>query len=455
MTSSVSSLNRAARQSVDETTPASPGYLSRQGRDWRLDMLRGFCVLAMVVDHMGGVSPLYLFTGGDRFFTSAAEGFILISGFTAGLVYRRLIARDGIFAAAAKALRRAFSLYLLTVGLTLLVIPVAEFFRLPFAKALDLSRAASYVVSVLTFHRTYTLVNVMLLYTLLLAALPLALLLLERGRTKILLVASWALWLLYQVYPASATFTWPIDGGHLFAFSSWQVLFFTALALGYHRDRLPSPTPRSLGRLHLLAGLATAVVIGCYCLLKLPAERLPAQLQGLRSAWEMLPGWFSQGLFAKDRVGPGRIVASAAVFGFLFLSLTRWWSSLSRPLKPLLLPLGQNALYAWTAHIILGMGAALFLELSGLGEGHMWLNTVLQIGAVILIWLMIRQQFLAVTPRTRPYWYAVPLVLTVLTLILLQHPVFDAPLPRSNAAPAATTVVTGMPAPPGAAAEIG
>ncbi len=447
MTLPASALNTGECQSANDTTPASPGYLSRQGRDWRLDILRGYCVLAMVVDHMGGASPLYLLTGGDRFFTSAAEGFILISGFTAGLVYRRLIARDGMFAAAAKALRRAFSLYLLTVGLTLLVIPVAEFFRLPFAVGLDLSRAVSYVVSVLTLHRTYTLVNVMLLYTLLLVALPPALLLLARGRTKVLLVASWALWLLYQVYPASATFTWPIDGGHLFAFSSWQVLFFTALALGYHRDRLPSPTSRSLRRLHLLAGLATAVVIGCYCLLKLPAERLPAQLQDLRSAWEMLPGWFSQGLFAKARVGPGRIVASTAVFGFLFLSLTRWWKRLSRPLKPFLLLWGQNALYAWTAHIILAMAAALLLKLSGLGEGYMWLNTALQIVALMLIWLMTRWQFMAVTPRTRPYWYAVPFVLAVVTIIILQHPVFDSPLPRSTAAPAVRIAVTGMPAP--------
>ncbi len=399
----------------------------------------------MIMDHVAGVSPLHLFTGGNRFFTSAAEGFILVSGFTAGLVYRRLIVRDGMAASAAKALRRAFSLYLLTVGLTLLVVPVAEFFRLPFAISLDLSRAVSFVVSVLTLHRTYFLADVMLLYTLLLTALPLALLLMKQGRTGILLIASWSLWLLYQVYPTSATFTWPIDGGHLFAFSAWQVLFFTALALGYHRDRLPSPTQRGLRRLHLLTGLAAVALIGCFCLLNLPPDRLPAPLHGLGSAWEMLPIWFGPGLFAKARVGPGRIAASAAVSGFLFLSLTRWWKPLSRLLKPLLLPFGQNALYAYTAHILLAITVPLALMLLDLPEGTPWLNAAIQIGAVALIWLMTRRQFMAVTPRTKRYWYAVPGVLAVLTVIVLQHPVFDSAPPPSTVTPAATTAVTGTP----------
>ena len=38
-----------------------------QGRDLRLDVLRGFCVLAMIVNHISGGSPLHLLTGGERF----------------------------------------------------------------------------------------------------------------------------------------------------------------------------------------------------------------------------------------------------------------------------------------------------------------------------------------------------------------------------------------------------
>ncbi|MBV9173234.1 MAG: OpgC domain-containing protein, partial [Chloroflexi bacterium] len=63
-------------------------YGRSNGRDLRLDLLRGFAVLAMLIDHIGGQSPLYAVSGGDQFFTSAAEGFVAISGFLVGHVYR-------------------------------------------------------------------------------------------------------------------------------------------------------------------------------------------------------------------------------------------------------------------------------------------------------------------------------------------------------------------------------
>lgn len=71
--------------------PWGPYVPSEAGRDLRIDLLRGFCVLAMIVDHIAGPSLLYGITGGNRFYTSAAEAFIFISGLVMGLVSRRLI----------------------------------------------------------------------------------------------------------------------------------------------------------------------------------------------------------------------------------------------------------------------------------------------------------------------------------------------------------------------------
>jgi OpgC protein len=59
-----------------ESLPRSAG-----SRDLRIDLLRGFCVFVMIVDHVGGESSwLYVLTGGNRFMVSAAEGFVLLSG---------------------------------------------------------------------------------------------------------------------------------------------------------------------------------------------------------------------------------------------------------------------------------------------------------------------------------------------------------------------------------------
>src|SRR6266568_1332974 len=86
-------------------------------RDLRVDLLRGFCIFAMVVDHFGGESWLYWITGGNRFYVSAAEGFIFISGFVMGQAYRRKRDRSGLVAAMGDALKRARTLYIATVTL--------------------------------------------------------------------------------------------------------------------------------------------------------------------------------------------------------------------------------------------------------------------------------------------------------------------------------------------------
>mgnify|MGYP003733426237 FL=1 len=373
----------------------------------------------MVVDHVAGSSPLYLLTGGNRFFTSAAEGFILTSGLTAGLVYRRIVGRDGLAAATKKSLRRALDLYLLAIGLALLVAPISELFHLPWAQRLDLTRPLDFVVSVLTLHQTYYLADAMLLYALLLALMPLALLLMERGHTRILLLISGLLWLLHQFFPQYASVTWPVAGNNLFMFPAWQLLFFGALAVGYKKDRLPALTQRGRLGLHLLAGLGVIAMIGFYMLLRLPAEQLPEQLAGLRPVWDTLPSWIELNLFAKADLGPGRLVAAAILFTFLYLSLTRWWGWLHRIFQPLLLPFGQNALYAFTAHVVFAVAAPLALILLGLPRDAPWLNAAIQVAAVALIWLFARRQFLGPAPRTRPYWRASPFVMASLALIIM------------------------------------
>src|SRR5437773_788078 len=97
--------------------PWTPYAPAEAGRDLRVDLLRGYCVFAMVVDHIGGPSLLYGLTGGNRFYTSAAEAFIFISGLVMGLVYHRLLERDGLGYSLRRAIERAVTLYLVTITL--------------------------------------------------------------------------------------------------------------------------------------------------------------------------------------------------------------------------------------------------------------------------------------------------------------------------------------------------
>src|SRR5437763_8634388 len=101
-------------------------YPRAEKRDLRIDLLRGFCVFAMIIDHIGGSSWLYGLTGGNRWLVSAAEGFVFLSGLTMGLVYREKLRCFGLRSAARAALRRAGTLYLLTVALTLIFTALAR-----------------------------------------------------------------------------------------------------------------------------------------------------------------------------------------------------------------------------------------------------------------------------------------------------------------------------------------
>ncbi len=400
-------------------SPGRPAYVTPSGRDLRLDFLRGLCVLVIIVDHVAGASPLYFLTGGSLFLTSAAEGFILVSGLTAGLVYRRLVVRDGLVAAMTKALSRAFTLYLLTVGLTLFLAPLSEALQLPWAIGIDMSRSLKFLASVLGLHMSYPYVDILLLYTLLFLALPLVLLIIEQKGVWVVLLASWLVWLVYQVYPEPATFPWPVAHGLAFPFSTWQLLFFTTFVLSYRRDRLPRLEGSARNRLHLLTGLAFAALVGLFFLLRIPPDNLPAAIVPLqRLALDTL--------FGRPNLGPGRAFASAVVFGWLLLCLTRWWAPLSRAFQGFLLPFGQHALYAWTAHLLTLVAIALAVRAIGLGEENPWSNAALQVVAVTVVWWATRSQFLAVDARNRRYWYAVPAVLALIVLVVLQLPFFDA-----------------------------
>ncbi len=140
-------------------------------RDLRFDLLRGLAVIAMVTDHVGGdKSWLYTLTGGNHFWTSAAEGFVFISGLVMGIVYPAVIARQGLGTALLKVLKRAGTLYALTVLLTLITAALAYRLQVHWAPQVTAATLPDFVIGVLTLHRAYYLTDVLLMYTLLVFA---------------------------------------------------------------------------------------------------------------------------------------------------------------------------------------------------------------------------------------------------------------------------------------------
>jgi hypothetical protein len=367
-------------------------YHASGRRDLRLDFLRGYCALAMVVDHLGGASYLYPLTGGNTFFVSAAEGFIFLSGLLVGLIYGPRARRDGLAPVQLHVLRRALTLYAVTLGLTFTFVGLSRLAEMPWLQDVE-PLTPQLAVGILTLHRTYYLVDVMLLYTLLLVVSPLALLLLTSGATWAVLLFSGGVWLLYQWFPAQALVPWTIVNNDTFVVSAWQIWFFGGMVIGYHRSKIW----RVLGRIPALpAFLVLATLAGLLIALRVTEGRALAGLFGGQGGAGLL-----EGLFAKESARPGRLVAFAVFFPLLYLVLSYAWGPLNRLLGWLLVPFGQNALYVYAMHLFAVYLAALLLPLvPGFDRFNADHNTVVQVAALLVIWVLVKREVLFdVIPR--------------------------------------------------------
>lgn len=361
-------------------------YPPLEKRDLRLDLLRGFAVLVMVVDHFGGSSWLYLITGNNNFFTSGAEAFVLISGMVVGIVYGAIAKRDGLRVASKKALLRAWTLYKLTIVLTLAFAAVSDYFQLPWAKGVDIGNPLQFTFDVIILHQTYYLADIPLMYTLLMAAAPIGLYFLHKGRTALLVVGSWLVWAGFQYINAQQIIIWPIIGNTTFHPAAWQLIFFWAMAAGYHREKLWHRYQKLPQVLYFSA--ATLLFIWMVHLYSTELKVLTRIYPGFD-----MPTIVGM-LFNKSTVAPGRILATVIVFQFGYLLLTYFWKPLWTAVGWFFTPLGQNSLYGYTMHVVI-IGA-FYVALPYL-PGHITerglINTSLQLGALFVLWIMIRRHF--------------------------------------------------------------
>ncbi len=339
----------------------------------------------MVIDHIGGQrSWLYLISGGNHFFVSAAEGFVFISGATMGLVYAPIIARHGVVAMLGRVLRRARNLYLLTVGLTLLFALFSFLLNTPWSR--DVTPASWYVftLGVVTLHRSFSLTDVLLLYTLLVLAAGAVLALLAYGRTRIVVLVSVALWAVYQLEPDEVSLPWAItDGG--FPFSAWQILFVVGLVIGYHGDKLS----------HLVAGRPHNVVFVVSTIVAILLIAVYAA--ELRSTLQLSPRreWILSTFFDKNDLRIGRLLALAGIGAFAYTFSTLFWVPLKALLGRLLLPVGQHALSAYTVHLfVVAVGASWIADPLRSHEEH----AIVQLIGLAIVWAAVA----IVLPRLGP-----------------------------------------------------
>lgn len=375
---------------------------TRTVRDERFDLIRGFAMLLVVVNHVNIPSLYQVVTMEAIGVVTGAEIFVLVSGTILGLIYRPRIERDGWAVSMFPVWRRALKLYLVVVVTNLAVClfqwlaPIVDFTVLttytdPGSHEVwslfgEDPTLVELLYKILTLHYGISQINVLGLYVMLVAVAPFLLWLLQRGHTAALLAASWLIYALHMLHPVRLL---ALQSELAFPVLTWQLLFVHGMAAGYHRRALAQRLGGQAGRRLMVAGAVALAVFGFYALNN-PWFEIPF---GLR--FDLIPehsfGWVYYYFFDRKSLGIGRVANTFLLVAVLYLLLTRYWEFCRRAVGWLCIPIGKASLYVFIVH---GAFVLLVDNLPPLQRGSLLLNTLAHTLVIATVWQMVRTGFL-------------------------------------------------------------
>ena len=207
-----------------------------------LDMLRGYALVCIMVDHMP-LSPTRRVTLSNFSVFDAAELFVLLSGFLVGLVWLGVESKQGQRAAQWRFTRRAFEVWraliiggvvmaLLSAGLNAIGMKHTAIWFQYAIWVID--NPLGYVGALASMWLQPNLLDVLALYVILIASTPLLVPVLQKFPFWFAagsLVLWWFAPQLNVLIPNHR------DGGLLFNPFGWQLLFYSGVAMGLFRHR--------------------------------------------------------------------------------------------------------------------------------------------------------------------------------------------------------------------------
>ncbi len=384
-------------------------YLTPGSRDLRLDLLKGYFIIRMLVDHAAGYSLIHWIMGGTGFLVSGAEGFLFLSGLLAGIVYYRVIHKNGLGEGVKKAASRCVNLYLIALTTSLIFLFISEHLQLRWARDLSMSQPLQIVIEAMTHKLHYPYTEILQVYALFFLFLPLILVFLEKQKKWIILTTSVVFYVAYLISPSAGNFPVLAESNNFINFSAAQLLMISGLLVGYQpyeqNKVLTRPIPR--GWL-ILAVVGVILTIFSFYLIKNPsvAASFGITAENLR--------WLSTKAFSKVNLGPARLVAFYCFFTVMLHLVTRYWHWIHRITGWLLLPLGRYSLYAYLVHLPLILLIAILIKAMDLPKNNQWINLVLSSATVAISWWFTRKQWLVSNSHIKRYWYFVPIVVIML-----------------------------------------
>jgi hypothetical protein len=380
-------------------------------RDQRLDFLRGWTIVAVVVTHIEVAGPYSYVTLNAIGAITGAEMFVLLSGVVLGMVYPLGVKRLGEWGATVGALRRARKQYVTALAVVTLVWLIGT---LPgvaarvittftdrgtggdgaeatgrvydlyanFPRLLDYPPPWYAVRQFLLLEMGPWVFNIMGLFVVLSLLVPVLMWLVRRRLWWLVLGLSWAL---YVVGARTGWHPLPSQFEAVFPLLSWQIAFTHGLVLGYYRR----PITRAL--------VSRPGIVAVTALVAAYAGTLALLWAGHRHGF-MAPfadagtyDWLYPHLYQRTNLQAGRLLDLVLVLVTAYALLTACWKPLSRMFGWFYVPLGTASLYVFIVHVFFVLAVA---NIPGLDRMSWWQGTLVHTGVLALIWLMVTRRFL-------------------------------------------------------------
>lgn len=350
-----------------------------------LDMLRGYALVCIMLDHMP-ISVLRNLTLTNFVVFDAAELFVLLSGFLVGLVWVKVAGADGVTAAQKRFWRRAFQVWrALIVGAIALALLSALLFWLELKHTAVwfqysiwiIENPLGYIATVALMWMQPNLMDVLALYVLLIATVPVAVPLLQRWPV-LFMAGSVAIWL--AALPLNAMIPNQRPGpGLLFNPFGWQLLFFVGVALGMYREALM----RVLKPWSRWITIASALVL-LFSFVIVIAARIGEPVQALRDVMFMVHGKIDK--WSLDFM---RLLAVMAASWLVSVPLSPQFGRMAATTPGrALAEIGRGGLWAFVACVLLSIfGDA--MEMMAPKNALGWiLRVMIDIWVVVALWAM-------------------------------------------------------------------
>ncbi|HYK75387.1 MAG TPA: OpgC domain-containing protein [Daejeonella sp.] len=320
-------------------------------RNLHIDNIRGLLLVIILIDHLE--LRLSAITNSPLGYTSAAEGFIFMSGLVAGIVYMGRALKTDFKQMSLHAQKRSFTIYqyhIFLYALTLIIFLNSDTIN-QFWKA-DMPLMAANPL--LAFFQGISLLyqpapnDILPIYCILLLLLPVVLKQFVKNKLTLVLAISLALYLLGQfqlvettISGLNKTMSTSIDLGY-FNILSWQLLFFLGLLLGtWEVKNYPWWTAFKKNRVIFFVSLS--VIIPCLVLRHTLYKNIP----------------YADILINRSHLAPLRLLNFLSISFVVNYLISRYRPSVSA----FLVYLGQNSLQVFSFHVIVVLCMAPFVPL--------------------------------------------------------------------------------------------